>query len=237
LGFAAETAGPVTLGGISVQRGGEAVSSAAAPFGSPSADSTTPLGFDTRALVASASRYWWLYLASGIVWIAVSAIVFQFNYTSVVAVAVLFGCMAIGAGVMEVMLALASSRGWAVLHAALGAVLIVIGIVAFFRPGATFVGLAAVFGFFFLFVGAWDIASALWLRRETSSWWLHALVGVIELGIGFWAAGSWNVSAVLLVAFTGAAAVLRGVTQILFAFRLHELGESAGEAPPAPSPT
>lgn len=204
------------------------MSTAAAPFDSRSTDSTAPLGFDTRALAASASRYWWLYLASGIVWIAVSAIVFRFNFTSVVAVAVLFGCMAIAAGLMELTLASASSRGWAVLHAALGAILIVVGIVAFFQPGATFVGLAAVFSFFFLFVGGWDIASALWLRRETSSWWLHALVGVIELAIGFAAATSWSVSAVLLVAYVGAMALLRGITQILFAFRLHELGEAEG---------
>src|SRR4051794_14407439 len=171
------------------------MSSAAAPFGSRRTDSTTPLGFDTRPLAASASRYWWLYLASGIAWIVVSAIVLRFDFASVVAVAVLFGCMAIAAGVMELMLALASSRGWAVLHAVLAAILIVVGVVAFFQPGAAFVGLASVFSFFFLFVGGWDIASALWLRRETSSWWLQALVGVIELGIGFWAAGSWNVSA------------------------------------------
>jgi uncharacterized membrane protein HdeD (DUF308 family) len=206
------------------------MSSAAAPFDSRSPDSTTSLRFDTRALAANASRYWWLYLVSGVAWIVLSAIVFRFDFTSVLAVAVLFGCMAIAAGLMELMLASASSRGWAVLHVALSAILIVVGIVAFFQPGATFVGLAAVFGFFFLFVGGWDVASALWLRRETSSWWLQALVGVIELGVGFWAAGSWSVSAVLLVAFTGAMALLRGVTQILFGFRLHELGEAVSGA-------
>jgi uncharacterized membrane protein HdeD (DUF308 family) len=206
------------------------MSSTAAPSGSRRTGSPASLGFDTRALAASASRYWWLYLASGIAWILVSAIVFRFDYTSVIAVAVLFGCLAIAAGVMELTLALASSRGWAVLHAVLAAILIFVGVVAFFQPGTAFVGLAAVIGFFFLFVGGWDLASALWLRRETSSWWLQALVGVIELAIGFWAAGSWHASAVLLVAFTGAMALLRGVTQILFAFRLHELRETADEA-------
>jgi uncharacterized membrane protein HdeD (DUF308 family) len=205
------------------------MSSPAAPLGSRRTGPTASLGFDTRALAASASRYWWLYLASGIVWILVSAILLRFDYASVVAVAVLFGCLAIAAGVMELTLALASSRGWAVLHAVLAAILIVVGIVAFFQPGAAFAGLAAVIGFFFLFVGGWDIASALWLRRETSSWWLQALVGVIELAIGFWAAGSWQASAVLLVAFTAAMALLRGITLILFAFRLHELREADGE--------
>jgi uncharacterized membrane protein HdeD (DUF308 family) len=52
---------------------------------------------------------------------------------------------------------------------------------------------------------------------------VQALSGLIELGLGFWAAGYWDRSATLLVAFVGAMALIRGVNEIVLAFRLHEL--------------
>ncbi|MDP9285872.1 MAG: hypothetical protein M3P41_13115, partial [Actinomycetota bacterium] len=96
-------------------------------------------------------RYWWLLLVSGIAWIVVSAIVFRFDYNSVVAVAVLFGVLAITIGTMEVALAMVSRGWWRVLHGLLGAIFVVTGVVAFFTPGDTFVGLAAVISFYFVF--------------------------------------------------------------------------------------
>jgi uncharacterized membrane protein HdeD (DUF308 family) len=179
--------------------------------------------FASREVAARATAYWWLSLVSGFCWILLSAIVFRFDYASVTAVAVLFGCVAIAAGVMEVAFAAASKGAWKLLHGLLGVVLAAIGVVAFFTPGGTFVGLAAVFSFYFVLAGAWDLSIALWTRHEHSAWWLQALSGVVELGLGFWAAGYWNRSALLLIAFVGAMALMRGVVQIVFAFRLHEL--------------
>jgi hypothetical protein len=43
-----------------------------------------------------------------------------------------------------------------------------------------------------------------------------------EILLAFWAAGSWRIFAVLLVAWVGAFAVLRGLTEIATALRLHE---------------
>ena len=177
----------------------------------------------TREIAARASRFWWLFLITGFAWILVAAIVLRFDYTSVTAVAVLFGSLAIAVGVMEFMLAAATTRGWALLHGLLGAIFIAIGVVAFFTPGNTFVGLAAVISFYFVFAGAWDLTVALWTRRDQTAWWVQALSGIVELGLGFWAAGYWTRSALLLVAFVGAMALVRGVVHIVFAFRLYEL--------------
>jgi uncharacterized membrane protein HdeD (DUF308 family) len=51
--------------------------------------------------------------------------------------------------------------------------------------------------------------------------------GIIELALGFWAAGYWSRSAILLVAWVAAFAVIRGVTNIVLAFRLRELQHAA----------
>jgi uncharacterized membrane protein HdeD (DUF308 family) len=47
--------------------------------------------------------------------------------------------------------------------------------------------------------------------------------GIIELALGFWAAGYYGRSAILLVAWVAAHAVIRGVRDIVLAFRVREL--------------
>jgi uncharacterized membrane protein HdeD (DUF308 family) len=171
-------------------------------------------------------RYWWLLLLSGIAWIVVAATIFRFDYTSVVAVAVLFGILAIIIGTFELGMAMVSRRWWRLLHGLLAVIFVATGVAAFFTPGDTFVGLAAVISFYFVFAGSWDLVSSLTLRN-VPGWWIQLVSGLVELGLGFWAAGSWRVSATLLVAFVGAMALIRGVAQIALAFSLHSIGEAA----------
>jgi uncharacterized membrane protein HdeD (DUF308 family) len=47
--------------------------------------------------------------------------------------------------------------------------------------------------------------------------------GVFELVLGFWAAGYYGRSAVLLVAWVAAIAVIRGINDIVLAFRVREV--------------
>jgi uncharacterized membrane protein HdeD (DUF308 family) len=169
-------------------------------------------------------RFWWLLLLSGVAWIVVAAIVLRFDYTSVVAVAVLFGVLAISIATFELALAMLSSRWWRLLHGLLGVIFVATGVVAFFKPGNTFVGLAAVISFYFIFAGTWNLVSSLSMRN-VPGWWIQLVAGLIELGLGFWAAGSWRVSASLLVAFVAAMTLIRGVTQISLAFSLHSVSK------------
>jgi uncharacterized membrane protein HdeD (DUF308 family) len=48
------------------------------------------------------------------------------------------------------------------------------------------------------------------------------ICGLIELGLGFWAAGSWNVSVVVLVAWVAAGALVHGIGEIALAFQIHQ---------------
>ena len=172
-------------------------------------------------------RYWWLLLLSGIAWIVVAAIVLRFDYGSVVAVSVLFGVLAITIGTAEFAFAMISRGWWRLLYGLLGAIFVVTGVVAFFTPGDTFVGLAAVISFYFVFAGSWDLVSSLSMRH-VPGWWIQLVSGLLELGLGFWAAGSWRISATVLVAFVGAMTLIRGVTQISLAFTLRSVSEGAG---------
>jgi uncharacterized membrane protein HdeD (DUF308 family) len=170
---------------------------------------------------------WWLFLVTGIGWMLVALIVLRFDYTSVSAISILFGIVAIAAGVMELGVMILAGGWWKLLHGLLALVFIVAGIVAFVHPGDTFAALAAVFSFILIFAGTFDIIESISVRHEIEVWWLQLIAGIIELGLGFWAAGYYGRSAVLLVAWVAAFALIRGVMNILLAFRVRELQHAA----------
>jgi uncharacterized membrane protein HdeD (DUF308 family) len=174
-------------------------------------------------MLARALPPWWVFLISGLAWMFVALVVLRFDYTSVSAISILFGFVAIAAGVLEIGLTLLARGWWRLLNGLLAVVFIATGIVSFIHPGDTFAALAAVFSFFLVFAGTFDIITAIAARREIEVWWLQLISGIVELALGFWAAGYYGRSAVLLVAWVAAIAILRGVRDIVFAFRVREL--------------
>jgi hypothetical protein len=67
-----------------------------------------------------------------------------------------------------------------------------------------------------------DQRIAIAMRREIDVWWVQLIGGIITLALGFWAAGYYGRSAVLLVAWIAAWAIIRGVRDIILAFRVRE---------------
>jgi uncharacterized membrane protein HdeD (DUF308 family) len=176
--------------------------------------------------VVSTTRHWWLLLVTGVAWIVIAIVILRFNYATVAAIAVLFGVFSFVAAANEVMVGAVSSKGWRILHWLLAVLFVAVGFFAFFRPEDTFVGLAAIMSFYFVFRGAFDIAMAL-AGSRTPGWWLLLIVGLAELAIGFWAAGSWKASVVVLVSWVAAGALLFGVGQIASAFVVRRVGRGA----------
>jgi uncharacterized membrane protein HdeD (DUF308 family) len=170
---------------------------------------------------------WWLLLLTGIGWMLVALIVLRFDYTSVSAISILFGIVAIAAGVLELGVLILAAGWWKLLHGVLAAVFIATGIVAFVHPGNTFAALAAVFSFFLVIAGTFDIVISISVRREIDVWWVQLIMGIIEVLLGFWAAGFYGRSAVLLVAWVAAIAILRGIRDIVLAFRVREVQHTA----------
>ncbi|HUK93862.1 MAG TPA: DUF308 domain-containing protein [Gaiellaceae bacterium] len=166
---------------------------------------------------------WWLLLVTGIAWMLVAVILLRFDYTSVSAIAILFGIVALFAGAVEIGVMFMAAGWWKLLHGLLAFVFIFAGIMAFIHPGNTFVALAAIFSFFLIFAGAFDIIVAISTRHEIEVWWLQLIGGIIELVVGFWAAGYYGRSAVLLVAWVSVIAIIRGVRDIVLAFRVREV--------------
>ena len=194
----------------------------------------SPFAVGRRAL-SRALPPWWSFLITGIAWMVVSLIVLRFDYTSVSSIALLFGFVALAAGVAEIGMMFLAQGWWKVLNAVLAVAFITAAIVAFVHPGNTFAALAAVFSFVLVFAGAFDIIYAISARRENDAWWLQLVGGIIELALGLWAAGYWGRSAILLVAWVAAFALIRGVRDIVLAFQVREIQHGAAEAGTAPA--
>jgi uncharacterized membrane protein HdeD (DUF308 family) len=190
---------------------------------------------DIEDLDPGGARYWWLFLVTGSLWILFSLLIFRFNIDTVTGIGIAIGAVCIAAGVNELLAVGASSGGWKVVRGVLGVLFVLIGIVALVYPNRTFVEVAAIFSFFLVLKGSFDIVSALVLRREVDLWWVPLLVGVAEVLLGFWAAGNFGREAVLLVVWVGAAALARGVMEIVLAIRLREIGRPGAPGPPAPA--
>jgi uncharacterized membrane protein HdeD (DUF308 family) len=181
----------------------------------------------TQRTLARVLPPWWLFLVTGIGWMLLALIVLRFDYTSVSAISILFGIVAIVAGVFEIGVTLIANAWWKLLHGLLAFTFIAAGIIAFIHPGDTFRALAAIFSFFLVLAGTFDIIESISVRHEIEVWWLQLIGGIAELALGFWAAGYYGRSAILLVAWVAALAILRGVMNIVLAFRVRELQHAA----------
>jgi uncharacterized membrane protein HdeD (DUF308 family) len=191
-------------------------------------DTFTGANRDPATMSRGFNVAWWLYLVTGALWVVIAWVVLRFDLRSVAAVSVLAGTVILLAGIAELFNA-ATAPGWKWLHAILGVVFIITGIIAFFRPGGTFAMLAAFVGWYLLFKGMLDIVLAFATKEVNDAWWLGLIVGIVEVFLGFWAAGSYGRSVTLLIVFVGAIALTRGISDIVLAFRLRKIAHAADE--------
>ncbi|MGE0545370.1 MAG: HdeD family acid-resistance protein [Dehalococcoidia bacterium] len=196
--------------------------------------------FDTRLReTAAVTKWWWVFLVTGILWLVMSLIVFRFDLTSAGAVGALVGALILVAGVNEFGAMNVTDGGWRWVHAILGGIFVVFGVIALFNPWDTFVATAAIIGWVLLFKGIFDIVVAFMTKHENEMWWLLLIVGGAELLLAFWAAGYFGQQVVILIAWAGAWCLVRGITEIILAFQLrgvHKRAEMGTLASPAGAP-
>jgi uncharacterized membrane protein HdeD (DUF308 family) len=169
------------------------------------------------------SKAWWIFLVIGILWLIMSLIVFRMELSTVYAISILFGVIAIAAGIDEFLSMGAVHGGWKWLHGTLGVIFVIAGIVALVNPEWTFLALASIIGWWFLFKGIFDLIVAFSTKHVNELWWITLIVGLIELGLAFWVAGNFHEQVILLVVYVGVLCLSKGITDILLAFRLRGL--------------
>ena len=186
--------------------------------------------FTEREVLEDAAGHWWLFLLTGIAWLVFAILVFQWDYTTVYAVSYLFGIVAIIAGVNEFAAMPVSTSGWKVVRAILGVLFIGVGIWAVVHPHAAFTTLAELVAFFLLFKGVVDLTVAFMAKSQFELWWLQLVLGILEIALAFWVAGSFYDSVILLVIYVGITALFKGFSEIFLAFKLKGLGNRLAPA-------
>jgi uncharacterized membrane protein HdeD (DUF308 family) len=165
---------------------------------------------------------WWLFLVTGILWVLIAFMVLAMDPTTPATIGYLAGFVLIAAGVNEfIQIGIADSWKW--LHAVLGVLFVVAGVMALMSPFQTFGILALLIGWYLLFKGITDIVISIAERDTLHLWGLLLASGIIELAIGVWAIGYPGRSAWLLILWIGIGALMRGITEIVLAFKLRHV--------------
>ena len=177
---------------------------------------------DDEIYAEDAGSWWWIFLITGTLWLILALIMFRFNLTSAKSIGILAGIIFLIAGAFAFcMVAIVRSGWWKALNAILGLLLVLGGIFSFIHPQDTFVAIAQITAFMFLFVGIMDLIIA--FSDRTGLWWLRMIAGFICVGIGFWAAGEFGKKAALLIVWVALFALFRGVNSFFVAFSLRHV--------------
>src|SRR5215831_3230866 len=178
---------------------------------------------DDREVLEEAAHRWWIFLVSGIAWLVFALLVFQWDYTTVYAISILFGIVALVAAMNEFFAITVSTTGWKIAHGILGVLFVIAGIWALVHPHNAFATLAALIGYFFLFKGIFDITVAFVAKSQFDVWWLQLALGITEILLAFWVSGSFRNKTILLVVYVGVIGLTRGISELILAFKLKGL--------------
>jgi uncharacterized membrane protein HdeD (DUF308 family) len=176
-----------------------------------------------RGAIREVAGYWWLWLVTGIFWVAAALVILQFDQASVKTVGIIIGLMFAFAAVQQFTLAAFADRlRW--LWAIFGVLFAVSAIICFVNPKNTFHGIADILGFLFLTVGVWWTIQAFIEKEANPVWWLGLLSGVLMIILAFWTSGQFFIDkAYTLLVFAGIWALMHGITDIVRAFQVRSL--------------
>ena len=175
--------------------------------------------------VTQGSGKWWVLLLTGVGWIIISVIVLRADLDSALTVGYLVAGFLVALGMME-FVAIGVTEGWKWLHIALGVLFVVGGVLALTEPFQTYMMLASLLGLLLVLKGTFDFVAALASRRVSDLWWMLLIAGILEILLGFWAASYPGRSAYLLLLWVGIGSLLRGITQLILAFKIRKIHEA-----------
>ncbi len=178
-----------------------------------------------RSAIKGVSKLWWLWIVFGIAWIAVAAIILQFDDTSINTVGVIVGIMFLATGLQNFIVGMLADRlKW--LWFLFGVLFLACGVVSISSPGDTFAALADALGFLFLLVGIFWLIQAFASRELNELWWTGLIAGILMLIIAFWTSGQFFIEKqYLLLVFAGIWALMQGLIDVIRAFQIKKLGE------------
>jgi uncharacterized membrane protein HdeD (DUF308 family) len=190
-------------------------------------------------VLENVARQWWALVVRGVLAVAFGVLALIWPGITLLVLAIVFGAYAFVDGVFAGVAAV-RAKGTERIPLILGAVAgVLIGIITFFWPGATLFALTILIGAWALVTGAFQVVTAIRLRKELPGEWIHLLTGAVSVLFGamvlFWPASG----AVAVAWLVGIYAIIFGVLLISAGLRMHRCGRPLAHGPtggPAASP-
>jgi uncharacterized membrane protein HdeD (DUF308 family) len=181
------------------------------------------------------SHNWWLLALRGLAAVIFGILTFIWPGVSLFALIILFGAYALVNGILSVFLAAKAPKGYPRFGSLLigGLCGIFAGIITFFWPGLTALGLLIVIAAWAIVTGIMEIWAAIKLRKEIRGEWLLVLAGVCSVAFGVLLMLMPGPGALVLVLWIGAYALVFGALLIALGFKMRKLSKEAGFAPAA----
>lgn len=178
------------------------------------------------------SRYWWMTLLRGVIWIAFGVMLFTQPGVSLATLMLLFGAFVLADGIGTVITAF-GGRGehenwWVLLLAGLAG--IGVGLLTFYNPAITALTLQLLIAMWAVSTGLLQIVAAIRLRKEIQGeLWLVA-AGLLSVAFGALLVARPVAGALAVLWFIGGYAVVFGVALIALALRVRAFAKRAGAA-------
>jgi uncharacterized membrane protein HdeD (DUF308 family) len=180
---------------------------------------------EERAVAQAYASTWWLFLVVGILWLLLGFFILSLRPGSITAVAILISIAFWLGGFAQFAVAMVLQGGWRVVAIVGGVLAIGAGIATIVWPGPTILVLAEFVAWYLLIRGIFDVVIAL-THTHVHAWWLGLVSGVIGIALGAWAIGNPDRTVLLLVTIIGIWAVVKGVVDLVSAFRFRDFGKA-----------
>lgn len=181
------------------------------------------------------TQNWWAVALRGVVAVLFGIAAFMMPGITLWALVALFGAYALVDGIFAVVEAfrrdVSRERWWGLLFE--GIVGIVIGVLTFFWPGLTAMGLLYLIAFWAIVTGVFEVITAIRLRHEIRGEWMMALIGILSIAFGMLLVAFPLAGALSVVLMIGAFAFATGALMISLGFKLRSLRTPSGEMPHA----
>ena len=167
------------------------------------------------------SRYWWMTLLRGVLWVLFGICVLAQPGISLVTLTLLFGAFALADGIVKVGSAIGGRNEhehWGVLLLA-GLCGIGVGILTFMSPGITALVLLFYIAVWAIAIGLMELVVAIRLRKEIEGEFWLGLAGVASIIFGVLLMARPGAGALSVLAMIGGFAIVIGLIEIVFAIR------------------
>jgi uncharacterized membrane protein HdeD (DUF308 family) len=168
---------------------------------------------------------WWMFAIRGVAAVIFGIVALIWPGQALQALVLVFGAYALVDGIFAVIAGIAArgsfDRWWAMLLEGIAG--IVIGLLTFLWPNLTALVLVYFIAAWAFITGIFEIIAAIQLRRVITGEWMLILGGVLSIIFGILLFVFPGAGAVSLVWMIGFYAIVFGISEIVFAFRLRGL--------------